>query len=108
VEFDELFYVEMIEPKRIPKQLIEYTPRETRFIRRPKLRWKIQLMLQRKATVRKVQTFTLLEVVAVPLKQYCNGFNQRVARQQLCKHDPTRNNRGGCVFRIRGDIRSGG
>jgi hypothetical protein len=28
---------------------------------------------------------------------YCNGFNQRVAWQQLCKHGPTRNNRLGCV-----------
>jgi hypothetical protein len=24
-------------------------------------------------------------------RQYCNGFGQRVARQQLCKHGPTRN-----------------
>jgi hypothetical protein len=23
----------------------------------------------------------------------CNGFDKRVARQQLCKHSPTRNNR---------------
>jgi hypothetical protein len=25
--------------------------------------------------------------------KYCIGFDQRVARQQLCKHGPTRNNR---------------
>jgi hypothetical protein len=31
---------------------------------------------------------------------YRNGFDQRVARQQLCKHDPTRNNRWGCVFHV--------
>jgi hypothetical protein len=29
---------------------------------------------------------------------YFNGFDQRLARQQLCKHSPTRNNRGSCVF----------
>jgi hypothetical protein len=30
--------------------------------------------------------------------KYCNGFDQRVARQQLCKHGSTRNNSGICVF----------
>jgi hypothetical protein len=25
--------------------------------------------------------------------RYCNGFDQRVARQRLCKHGPTRNNK---------------
>jgi hypothetical protein len=30
--------------------------------------------------------------------KYCNGFDQRVARQQLCEHGPTRNNGGTCVF----------
>jgi hypothetical protein len=29
--------------------------------------------------------------------QHSNGFYQRVARQQLSKHGPTRNNRGGYV-----------
>jgi hypothetical protein len=29
---------------------------------------------------------------------HCNGFDQRVAGQQLCKHGPTWNNRGSCVF----------
>jgi hypothetical protein len=29
---------------------------------------------------------------------YCNGFDQRVARQQLSKHGPTRKNSGSCVF----------
>jgi hypothetical protein len=29
---------------------------------------------------------------------YCDRFDQQVARQQLCKHSPTRNNRLGCVF----------
>jgi hypothetical protein len=28
----------------------------------------------------------------------------RVARQQLCKHGPTCNNRGKGVFRVRGDV----
>jgi hypothetical protein len=32
------------------------------------------------------------------LIEYCKRFDQRVARQQLCKHSPTRNNRGRCVF----------
>jgi hypothetical protein len=27
------------------------------------------------------------------LYYYCNGFDQRIARQQLCKQGPTRNNR---------------
>jgi hypothetical protein len=30
--------------------------------------------------------------------KYCNGFDQHVARQQLCKHGPTHNNRGSGVF----------
>jgi hypothetical protein len=29
---------------------------------------------------------------------YCNGFDRRIARQQLCKHGPTCKNGGGCVF----------
>jgi hypothetical protein len=32
--------------------------------------------------------------------EYCNGFVQRVARQHLCKHGPTRKNRWGCVFYV--------
>jgi hypothetical protein len=32
--------------------------------------------------------------------KYSNGFDQRVARQQLCKHGPTRNNRWGCNFYV--------
>jgi hypothetical protein len=32
------------------------------------------------------------------LRTYCNGFYQRVARQQLCKHGPTGNDRGSCFF----------
>jgi hypothetical protein len=28
----------------------------------------------------------------------CNRFDLRVARQQLCKHGPTRNNRWGCFL----------
>jgi hypothetical protein len=27
-----------------------------------------------------------------------NGFDQRFARQQLCKHGPTRNSNGSCIF----------
>jgi hypothetical protein len=38
------------------------------------------------------QSFLMLKEVI-----YCNGFDQRVARQQLCKHAPTRNNRGSCI-----------
>jgi hypothetical protein len=37
-----------------------------------------------------------------PLYIYCNGFDQRVARQQLCKHGPTRNSRRSCVLHVRG------
>jgi hypothetical protein len=32
------------------------------------------------------------------ISSYCKGFDQHVARQQLCKHGSTRNNRGSCVF----------
>jgi hypothetical protein len=32
--------------------------------------------------------------------KYYNWFDQRVARQQLCKYGPTRNNRWGCVFYV--------
>jgi hypothetical protein len=39
-----------------------------------------------------------LKWAQVPWHTYCNGFDQRVARQQLCKHGPTRNNRGSVVF----------
>jgi hypothetical protein len=38
------------------------------------------------------------------LKLYCNGLDQRVARQPLCKHGPTRNSGGSCVLRVRGDV----
>jgi hypothetical protein len=31
---------------------------------------------------------------------YCTSFDQRVARKQLCKHGPTRNNRWGCVVYV--------
>jgi hypothetical protein len=31
-------------------------------------------------------------------KMYCNRLYHCVARQQLCKHGPTCNNKGSCVF----------
>jgi hypothetical protein len=31
---------------------------------------------------------------------YCNGFDQCVARQQLCKQGTLSSNRGGCVFYV--------
>jgi hypothetical protein len=34
----------------------------------------------------------------------CNGFDERVARQQFCKHGPTRNSRRGSVLLVRGDV----
>jgi hypothetical protein len=37
--------------------------------------------------------------------KYCNRFDQRVARQQLCKHSPTHNNRWGCVLYVRAEQR---
>jgi hypothetical protein len=36
--------------------------------------------------------------------QYCNGLDQWVARQQLCQHGPTCNNRGSCFYRVRSDV----
>jgi hypothetical protein len=42
---------------------------------------------------------------AIQLIIYCNGFGQRIGRQQLCKHSPTHsNNRGSSVFRVHGDV----
>jgi hypothetical protein len=35
---------------------------------------------------------------------YCNGFDERVARQQLRKHGSACNISGGCVFRVRDDV----
>jgi hypothetical protein len=35
---------------------------------------------------------------------YYNRFDQRIARQQLCKHSSTCDNRGGCVFFVRGNV----
>jgi hypothetical protein len=32
--------------------------------------------------------------------RYCNRFDKPVARQQLCKHGPTGNNRWGSVFYV--------
>jgi hypothetical protein len=32
--------------------------------------------------------------------EYCNGFDQRVARQQLYKHGPPHNSGGTCVFYV--------
>jgi hypothetical protein len=39
-----------------------------------------------------------LIITAFEIYSYCKGFAQHVARQQLCKHGPTCNNRGSCVF----------
>jgi hypothetical protein len=44
------------------------------------------------------------ELPTVLTESYCNGFDQRFARQQLCKHGTTSNNKGSCVFRVRGDV----
>jgi hypothetical protein len=41
--------------------------------------------------------FTVTLVISVIC---CNGFYQRVAREQLCKHGPMRNSRWGCVFYV--------
>jgi hypothetical protein len=37
--------------------------------------------------------------------EYCNGFNQRVARQQLCKHGPTHNKWGFVSYVVRAEQR---
>jgi hypothetical protein len=39
---------------------------------------------------------------------YCNGSDQRVARQQLCKHGPTRNNGETCDFYAMTSCNNGG
>jgi hypothetical protein len=45
-----------MEPEPIPKQLMDYTPRGTRSIGRPKSRWKDQPIQQRNGSNREVQT----------------------------------------------------
>jgi hypothetical protein len=37
-------------------------------------------------------------------REQCNGFDQTVVWQQFCKHGPTRDNRGSCVFHVRSDV----
>jgi hypothetical protein len=39
----------------------------------------------------------LYQVQRFKVLKYCNGFDQSVARQQLCKHVPTRNSKS-CPF----------
>jgi hypothetical protein len=39
-----------------------------------------------------------LIITAFEIYSYFKGFDQHVARQQLCKHGPTCNNKGSCVF----------
>jgi hypothetical protein len=51
-----------------------------------------------------ISNITLVMSSTVMNYLYFNGFDQRIARQQLCKHGPTRNSRGGCVFRVCGDV----
>jgi hypothetical protein len=46
----------------------------------------------------------IIEINCKYFLKYGNGFDQRVARQHLCKHGPTSNNRGSCAFRVRGDV----
>jgi hypothetical protein len=42
---------------------------------------------------RAVDLITLHIILSVSQEQtHCNGFHNRVAKQQLCKHSPTRNN----------------
>jgi hypothetical protein len=36
----------------------------------------------------------------IRIGKYCNVLDQRVARQQLCKHGPTRNNTWSCIFYV--------
>jgi hypothetical protein len=55
------------------------------------------------AVVRK-QNFYAWEIRICKHVIYCNGVDQSVARQQLCKHGTTNNNRGSCVFRVRRDV----
>jgi hypothetical protein len=44
---DWIHHVQRIEIERIPNQLMDFTPRETRSIGRPKLNWKDQPLLHR-------------------------------------------------------------
>jgi hypothetical protein len=62
-----------------------------------KASWKTfsQVICFCKVNLRKYYVFFRRSII---LYSYYNRFDQRVARQQLCKHDPTRNNRWGCVF----------
>jgi hypothetical protein len=56
------------------------------------------------------QTIAIFVFASVQISELIyiyNGFDQRVARQELCKNSPLlgyATNRGGCVFRARGDV----
>jgi hypothetical protein len=47
----------------------------------------IQIMNHLNMSIRSLNSFTIRG------NTYCNGFEQRVARKQLCKHSSSRNNR---------------
>jgi hypothetical protein len=52
----------------------------------------------------KILNIIIIIIIIRSIYVYCNRFDERVARQQLCKHGPTRNNKGSCVFRVLGDV----
>jgi hypothetical protein len=58
-----IHHVGRIEPERIPKQLMDYTPRGIRSIGRPKPRWKDQPIQYRNGTDRKVQTLRMMMMI---------------------------------------------
>jgi hypothetical protein len=54
-----------------------------------------------------IQLFRFYEIFRILIRNlyivfifiaFCNEFDQRVAREQLCKNGLIRNNRGSCVF----------
>jgi hypothetical protein len=58
----------------------------------------IRSLVGHRAKIHTMECYFLFFVLCILLCVYCNGFDQRVARQQLSKHGPTRNNEGSCVF----------
>jgi hypothetical protein len=54
-----------LEPERIRKELLDYTPRAKRSNERSKSRWKDQHMLEKKGTDPKIQTLMMMMMMTI-------------------------------------------
>jgi hypothetical protein len=76
-----------MEPERIPKQLMDYTPGGTSSIGRPKSRWKDQPIQQRNGTDRKVQTLRMMMMmIKLLIMQFSPAFCHFIPRRS--KYSP--------------------